>query len=92
MKRFTYLVMLCVLPGCGGCGMGLKKFDPETVRQVEKTLAFEGADFEMTLEALVDGVSLEEKASLVSRHESEMVRLKAWLDAEQAKDMEAKKP
>jgi uncharacterized membrane protein YebE (DUF533 family) len=82
-------LMLAVGVAVTGCGWGLKRFDPHTVRQVEKTIAFETEDFAMTEAAWADGVMDEvERKSLAVRHESELDRLKSWLVSEEAKKTE----
>lgn len=83
-------LIICAAFLLNGCGLlSLKKFDPVTVRQVEQTLEFESTDFDLTSQALADGVLDEvEKESLKVRHDSEITRLEAWLASEKAKKIE----
>lgn len=76
------LVIATSSPGCGS----LKRHDPLTVEQVQKTLEFEDGDYTLTVAALEDGEFSDiERQSMEVRHASEMSRLRAWLEAEEAK-------
>lgn len=80
------LTLTVVLVTLSGCAFTLQSYDPMTVAQIEKTIAFEEMDFAMTDKALEDLQAPDiVRGSLELRHDSEIARLRAWLLAELAK-------
>lgn len=86
MRKLAVLISALSLVGCG---LSLKRYDPVTTGQVQKTIDFEREDYRLTAVALEDGLLDEkERVSLLTRHDSELARLEAWLAAEEAKKTE----
>jgi hypothetical protein len=83
-RLLTLTIVLALLSGCEM--FKLHQFDPMTAAQIERTIAFEEADYAMTDKALEDlGAPDVVRDSLELRHDSEIARLRAWLLAELAK-------
>lgn len=80
--RLAALVAVLLLAGC----LQVVPYDPVTASQIERTIAFERADYQMSREALealgAPDIALD---SLDARHRSEMLRLEAWRLSEEAK-------
>lgn len=72
-----------------GCTWTMKSYDQMTVDQIGTTIFFEKADHEITMRDL-DSLGADEikKEETKTRHESELTRLEAWLEAETAKKIE----
>lgn len=72
-----------------GCGtFTLKKYDPETSYQIDKTIAHEKANAEMLM-APPAGMTLEQLAEQYKvLSDAEIARLEAWKAAEEAKKLE----
>lgn len=84
------LVLLVLLPIVAlGCTPTMKRYDPNTVKNIKETIEFEQKDYEMTVEALEElGADEVVLKSAEVRHESEITRLQDWLLSEEAKKLE----
>lgn len=85
-----YFILLCTVVAFSGCGLvQMYKYDPLTVNQIDKTIQYENQDFDMADKALAELNAPDiVRTSLKVRHESEIVRLNAWKDAEAAKKVD----
>ncbi len=78
MHKFAVLLVFLLLPGC----FTIVRHDPVTLEQIEKTIAFEEQDFDLSRQGMLDQLDI---LGLTIRHESELLRLWAWLHYEEAK-------
>lgn len=90
MRIALLAAVLLLLPGCHA--LDLKKYDPETVLQINKTLEHERFSAEQVLKALR---SLNAPDIVIRSVETsstgEVMRLLYWLSYEEAKNLESKK-
>lgn len=87
MKRALTICLAAAI--LTGCSFQMKRYDPMTASQIAVTLDFETFDFERTLEDLeACGASEVALSGIRERHESEMIRLRLWAFAEEAKRVE----
>jgi hypothetical protein len=86
--KFLGAFLLCgLLLGSFGCVVPTA-YDPVTVGQIDVTITFEEADFALSKKALeACGADSTEIRSLEVRHDAELIRLQAWRQAEEAKQL-----
>lgn len=97
MKRLVILAAaVLVLPGCGFFQGAVKKYDVSTVEQIDKTVTYENAVYDLlgaeltkisaaqTPEAVAKEVEAA-KLEIKVRHDSEIARLAGWRLYESAK-------
>lgn len=80
IRTFLLLLVFLLLSGC----FTIVKYDPVTLEQIEKTIEFEIQNFKLSRRGMLDHRDI---LSLTIRHESELLRLGAWLHSEEAKKM-----
>lgn len=81
------LLLVCAfVPLTLGCVTAPPAFDSMTVGQISETINFEVLDFGLTLEDMEEcGAPEKDINDLKFRHDAEIARLNAWLEAEEAK-------